>query len=1077
MKSIPVFLIAIFLQVNLLSQPVDKQKKNNIASEKVLYTVGYAHLDTEWLWDYPSTISEYIKNTMEENFLLFEKYPDYVFNFTGSRRYNMMKEYYPAMYQRVKEYIKKKRWNVSGSSVDEGEVNISSSESLIRQVLYGNEFFRKEFGVVSEDYMLPDCFGFLANTPSIWNHCGLLGFSTQKLTWNAAVDLPFNVGIWNGPDGKGVIAALNATDYGGHVAIRLDNDSLWNARMENNFKKYGFYFDYRYYGVGDQGGAPCEDDVKHAVGSLNNSDSKIKVILSSSDQMYKDITPELRKKLPVYSGDLLLIEHSAGSLTSEAYMKRINRKNENLAQSAEQMSSIATMLMGAEYPMTKLNNSWDLVLGSQFHDILPGTSIPVAYEYAWNDEFIAANGFSESLKNALGNISAGLNTVVKGRAVTVYNPVAANREDVAVAELEYSVLPSNIKVIASDDKEVPSQILSANGNKLKFIFLAKVPSLGMSVFDVQEVKEKKLSNSALTVSSNSLDNTLYKITLDKNGDISSIYDKKLKKEILSKPARLEFLHEKPSYWSAWNMDWNDRKNPPIDYLNGNVSIKVLEKGPVRVALEVTREKRNSVITQIISLSQGEAGKRIEITNKLDWQSTGVSLKASFPLVADNENATYNLGVGAIQRSNNNPKKFEVPSKEWFDLTDKSGKFGVSVLEDCKYGSDKPDNNTIRLTLLYTPEAHKDFIHQGSQDWGIHDIKYGLYCHSGNWTEGETQWQAEFLNKPLVAFETQVHSGSLGKSVSFLSFNNPKIGLMAFKKSETGDYFIVRMNELTGSDQKGIKVKFNAKIEDAYEVNGQEQKTGDAHFSDNILDFDLSHFTIRSFAVKFQPQTNVVINQMPVALPYNKDVISFDRNRADGSFIDGESYPAELFPDELTSEGIVFKLGSTEDEENNVTNCNGQTIALPAGTYNKVYLLAAATEDVKADFEINSKKFNLAIQDKSGFVGQFYNRVFSAGWKEVLEVKAPFVKKSNIAWFASHQHNGYPSKNEAYKYAYIFKYEIDLPEHATNIKLPENKKVMIFAITVANTKSDNIELSQSLSDDFSDNKSYSLRSEK
>jgi alpha-mannosidase len=953
-------------------------------------------------------------------------------------------------------------------------VNISSSESLIRQVLYGNEFFRKEFGMVSQDYMLPDCFGFLANTPSIWNHCGLLGFSTQKLTWNAAVDLPFNVGIWNGPDGKGIIAALNATDYTGHVGRRLDKDSLWNARMENNFNKYGFYFDYRYYGVGDQGGAPREDDVKHAVGSLNNSDSKIKVVLSSSDQMYKDITPELRKKLPVYSGDLLLIEHSAGSLTSEAYMKRINRKNENLAQSAEQMSSVATTLMGADYPMTKLNNSWDLVLGSQFHDILPGTSIPIAYEYAWNDEFIAANGFSESLKNALGNISAGLNTEVKGRAVTVYNPVVANREDVAVAELEYSVLPDNIKVFASNGKEVPSQILSVNGNKLKFIFLAKVPSLGMSVFDVQEVKEKTLINSVLSVTSNSLENTFYKITLDNKGDITSIFDKVLKKEILLKPARLEFLHEKPSYWSAWNMDWNDRKNPPIDYLDGNASIKVLEQGPVRVALEVTRKKRNSGISQIISLSSGEAGKRIEITNKLDWQSTGVSLKASFPLVADNENATYNLGVGAIQRSNNNPKKFEVPSKEWFDLTDKSGKFGVSILEDCKYGSDKPDNNTLRLTLIYTPEAHKDFAHQASQDWGIHDIKYGLYSHSGNWTEGETPWQAEFLNKPLVVFETPEHSGTLGKNVSFLSFNSSKTGLMAFKKAETGDYFIVRMNELSGKDQKGIKARFNAKIEDAYEVNGQEQKTGNADFSGETINFDLSHFTIRTFAVKFQPQTHAAVMQTPITLLYNKDVISFDRNRTDGSFIDGESYPAELIPGELTSEGIVFRMGSTEDEVNNVINCQGQTIALPSGTYNKVYLLAAATEDVKADFEVNGQKFNLTIQDKSGFVGQFYNRVFAAEWKEVLEVKASFVKNSNIAWYASHQHYGYPSKNEAYKYAYIYKYEIDLPENAKSVKLPDDKRIMIFAITVAQKTGTDIKFSQPLTDDFRDNKSYLLR---
>ena len=292
------------------------QPKYNLLKDRVLYTVGYSHLDSEWNWDYPATINEYIKNIMTENFYLFEKYPEYVYNFTGSRRYEMMKEYYPDLYLKVKDYIHKGRWFISGSSVDEGEVNISSSESLIRQVLYGNLFFQREFGKTSVDYMLPDCFGFLANTPSIWNHCGLIGFSTQKLTWHSAAGIPFNVGIWNGPDGKGIIAALNATDYSGRVVPRLDLDSAWNKRMDQNQAKYGLSFDYRYYGVGDQGGAPREQDVKNAIGSLHNSDSKLKVILTSSDQMYKDITPEIRQKLPVYSGDLLLIEHSAGSMTS-----------------------------------------------------------------------------------------------------------------------------------------------------------------------------------------------------------------------------------------------------------------------------------------------------------------------------------------------------------------------------------------------------------------------------------------------------------------------------------------------------------------------------------------------------------------------------------------------------------------------------------------------------------------------------------------------------------------------------------------------------------------------------------------
>jgi len=177
---------------------------------KALYCVGYAHLDTQWRWDYVKTIDDYIRATLDDNFALFEWHPEYVFSFTGSARYQMMKEYYPKRYQRLKQYIADKRWFVSGSSVDEGDVNVPSPESIIRQVLYGNLFFKREFGAGSVDFMLPDCFGFPASMPSIWAHCGLLGFSTQKLTWGSAVGIPFPIGVWEGPDGTGRIAGLTA---------------------------------------------------------------------------------------------------------------------------------------------------------------------------------------------------------------------------------------------------------------------------------------------------------------------------------------------------------------------------------------------------------------------------------------------------------------------------------------------------------------------------------------------------------------------------------------------------------------------------------------------------------------------------------------------------------------------------------------------------------------------------------------------------------------------------------------------------------------------------------------------------
>lgn len=1075
MKLETIIVFCFLLPISAVAQLTNVVKYDN-AKEKGLYVIGYAHLDSEWNWDYPTTINEYIKNIMTENFYLFEKYPGYVFNFTGSRRYQMMKEYYPDLYKKVVEYVKKGRWYVSGSSVEEGEVNMSSSEALIRQVLYGNRFFKQEFGKTSVDYMLPDCFGFLANLPSIWSHCGLIGFSTQKLTWHSAAGIPFNVGLWVGPDGKSIISALNATSYGGGVDKRLDLNDKWDARLEDNIKKYGIPFDYRYYGVGDQGGAPREKDVKNVLGSMGNTDSRFKVLLTSSDQMYKDITPEIRAKLPKYSGDLLLIEHSAGSLTSEAYLKRQNRKNEILALESEQVASIADWMGLASYPFPKLNNSWNLVLGSQFHDILPGTSIPKAYEYAWNDEFIAANGFSQVLKHSVAAISRNLDTRSEGRSLVVYNPVAQKREDIVTAEMNFTHIPANIEIVSPSGEIIPSQIIGKEGSSLKFIFPAKVPSMSLVVYQVK-ISSSPQSASTLQISGNEMENDFYHVKIGDNGDIISIFDKKASREILSGPAKLEFLEEQPEEWPSWNMDWKDRKKPAIDAMDKDARISIAEQGPVRVSFKITRNGRGSEIIQFVSLSVGEAGKKVEVTNKINWHSQKVSLKAAFPLTVSNNNATYNLGVGTIERSNNNEKKFEVPSKEWFDLTDKNGKYGVTILEDCKYGSDKPDDNVLRLTLLYTPGVNQSWkwcTPQGTQDWGMHDVRYAIYGHKGDWVNGQSQWQGQFFNKPLLAFESDSHDGSLGKEISLIENTNPQVGILCFKKMEEGDYYLVRVHELSGKDNKSVSLKFPGKIIDAYEVNGQEEKIGTASSKDRSLSFDLSHYTIKSFAVKLATSNSQITSliQKQLTMPYNQDGFSFDQNRNDGDFFMGSSYPGELLPHKINSEDIQFNMGNIGDEENNMVTCKGQTIDIPSGDFDKIYFLAAADNDTKCFFGLDNETKEISIQGWTGYIGQYYNREFNSTMTNVVNISAPFVKRDNIAWFASHCHEPYPSKNDAYKYCYIYKYSLDLPKGGIKkLMLPQKSSVKIFAITVAKTSIGNISPLQPLSDDFADNPLY------
>jgi alpha-mannosidase len=239
-KQLIVLILVLLTFTNSHSQnSVLRSSEPDLSKQPTLYVVGYAHLDTQWRWEYPRVINEYIPKTMHDNFALFEKYPHYIFNFSGANRYRMMKEYWPSDYRRVKSYIAAGRWFPAGSSVEESDVNTPSAESIIRQILYGNQYFRREFGKASAEYMLPDCFGFPASLPSILAHMGIKGFSTQKLTWDSATTLggpgsieetpkgiPFNVGYWQGPDGRGVIAAFNPGSYGGQIREDITKSPL-----------------------------------------------------------------------------------------------------------------------------------------------------------------------------------------------------------------------------------------------------------------------------------------------------------------------------------------------------------------------------------------------------------------------------------------------------------------------------------------------------------------------------------------------------------------------------------------------------------------------------------------------------------------------------------------------------------------------------------------------------------------------------------------------------------------------------------------------------------------------------------
>jgi alpha-mannosidase len=1103
MRALPTLLAVLLASSSSVSAQTATQP--DLGKQPTLYVVAYAHLDTQWRWEYPRVINEYIPKTMHDNFALFEKYPNYIFNFSGANRYRMMKEYWPADYARVKQYVAAGRWFPAGSSMEESDVNSPSAESIFRQILYGNRFFQREFGKTSAEYMLPDCFGFPASLPSILAHAGIQGFSTQKLTWNSAArvggpgsieqtprGIPFNVGFWQGPDGRGVIAALNPGSYGGQIRedisrspVNVDpnarnNPVDWPRRVELNGKVSGVFTDYHYYGTGDTGGSPREDSVRMLNDIVARNDGPLKVVSSTAEQMFLNITPEQIKGLPRYEGDLLLADHSAGSITSQAYQKRWNRKNELLADAAER-ASVGAMLLGSRtYPQERLNNAWTLVMGGQFHDILPGTATPKAFQFSWNDDVIAMNQFAGVLTSATEGIAEGMNTQTPGQPIIVYNPLNVLHADVAEATVSLRPGPNEtVVVFGPNGQSVPTQIIGKENGKTKILFRAAMTSVGYIVNDAR-VMPAVQERSKLSVTESLLENERYRIKLNSDGDVASIFDKELNRELLAAPIRLAIKDDTPAQWPAWNMDWADQQKAPRAYVSGPAKIRVVERGPVRVAIEVVRETEGSTFQQTVRLSHTD---RIEFSNVIDWKTPNANLKAVFPLTAANDKATYNWDIGTIERGNNDERKFEVPSHQWFDLTDRSGTFGVTVLSDCKYGSDKPDDNTLRLTLLRTPGIgpRAGYADQSSQDWGHHEFVYGLVPHAGDWRQGKTYWEAQRLNQPLIAFESSKHPGRLGKVFSILRMDNDRVRVLALKKAEDSDEVIVRIVELEGREQPFVQLTFPAPVIAVREVDAQERTVARAAPSFGTLVTSLGKYQPRTFAVKLaKPATALRPPRWwSIKLPYNLAVASWDGERMKGG-IDGEGYalPAEMLPGPFTFAGATFSLAPS-DRANAVVP-RGQQIAVPPGM-RRLYVLAASVGgDENVGFRVGGETTNVTVQDWGGFVGQWDTRQWKETevtlpprtpppdvpadiaallqrsrtrrdpYGELLGITPGFIKRAPIAWFASHRHTP-AGGNEAYTYSYLFGYTIDVPPGATTLTLPNNENVRILAITASNER--------------------------
>jgi len=1016
----------------------------NAQKEYKAYLVSDAHLDTQWNWDIQTTINDYVRHTMDRNLLLFEKYPNYIFNFEGGIKYKWMKEYYPEQYAKVKEYIHQGRWHISGSTWDATDPNMPSPESFFRNILLGQEFYQKEFGVKSTDIFLPDCFGFGYTIPTIAAHCGLIGFSTQKLQWRSKPfygnsKVPFNIGLWKGLDGSQIMAALNGEGYG----QTWNNEDISNDKDIRKLAAEGVNKTaYRYYGTGDQGGSPTIQSAMSIEKGIKGT-GDIQIISASSDQLYKDYLPfSKHPELPVFDGELLMDVHATGCYTSQAAMKRFNRRNEQLGSASENAAVVANYLLGATYPSQAIDESWKRFIFHQFHDDLTGTSIPKAYTYSWNDELISQSIFADVITSSVGRVATAMNTMTKGTPVVVFNPLSDTNNGIVRAKISMTKAPKGISVYNPEGKEVQAQLLGYANGKAEIAFSAKIAPVGYAVYDVRAAAGN--TKSQLKVTENTLENSIYKLTLDKNGDIASLIDKRNNKEMVAKGKtfRLALFTENESFnWPAWEVLKKTMDADPVS-ITDNVSISIEENGPACASLRVTRKYGESVFNQSIRLTNGASDDRIDIVNEVDWASTNTLLKAEFPMAVSNPQASYDLGLGNVKRENNTEIKYEVYAHQWADITGNEG-YGISILNDCKYGWDKPTDNTLRLTLLHTPKTQRNYSYQDHQDFGHHTFTYSIVGHTDQPALAGIPEKSDELNNPLMAFEAPRHKGTIGREYSFLKVSTPQIAVKALKKAQDGDKYIIRLYERQGKSANNVEIEFPSEITYAAEMNGIEEEIGKATVKGNKLIFSTTAFSPKTFTVQLKSNTvnAEAIHNTPITLNYTDNAFTFDAFNEEGRFDrNGNSYAAELIGKEIMSQGIPFQIGTPE--LNNVLKCKSQTITLPADKkYTKVYLLAASTDgDLNVDFKIGDKTITRAIPYYSGFYGQ---------WGHTGQTEA-FVKETPLAYVGTHRHSR-EFGNEAYVFTYMYRICLDVPVGATQLQLPDDNKVAIFAMTVSDDK--------------------------
>jgi alpha-mannosidase len=715
-----------------------------------LSAVGHAHIDTAWLWPIAETARKSTR-TFASAIRLMEEYPEYIFACPQAQQLQWMKDQHPALYERIREKVRAGQFVPVGGTWVEPDCNLPSGESLVRQFLYGQRFFEREFGARCQEFWNPDVFGYSGALPQIMKLAGIRYFLTQKLSWNQFNKPASHTFLWEGIDGSRILTHFPPADtYNSLANIEQVLYNVSNFKDHERANESALLF-----GFGDGGGGPTPEMLEQ-LRRMGDVDGLPRTQIRPPSEFFANCESDLKDPL-VIIGELYFELHR-GTYTSQARNKKFNRQSELLLRDIEILSSLAFTLHGMDYPTPALEKLWKLVLTNQFHDIIPGSSIGEVY--------------ADSTRDYKQVLSEG--QILRDAALQALTPTGADSAPDRVFVFNTLSIPRREVV------ELPEG---------KGLGVVSAPALGYNLQTPGDVAAQ------VTLSEIQdgfrLENEHLRADFNRQGGLTSLVHKLSERECIQPgtAGNIFVLYDDlPNDWDAWDVDVFHLEKKTV--LPGAVHVEVIERGPLRVALAFDISiSAVSTLRQVVSLDA--LSSRLDFACEADWHERHQFLKVEFPLNLRAASATYEIQFGHVERPTHfntsyDLARFEVPAHKWADLSESD--FGVALLNDCKYGY-AAHGNLLRLSLLRAPTSPDP-----EADQGLHQFRFAVFPHEGDPQAAGVTEEAYRFNVPLLTGK-----GS-GEDIQqrFFTLDHPALIVDSIKKAENSDALILRLYESRGT---------------------------------------------------------------------------------------------------------------------------------------------------------------------------------------------------------------------------------------------------------------------------------------